>query len=98
MLSWDVRGYLYVEAMAFGAPVVAFGAAAVPETAGGAALVLADKSPAVVAEAIARVVNDSQVRASLIERGRARAAELSGPQAADRMRSVLEPLLAGAAR
>ena len=91
-------GVPLVEAMAFGVPVVAFGAAGVPETAGGAALVLADKSPAVVAEAIARVVDDSQVQASLIERGRARAAELSGPQAADRMRSVLEPLLAGAAR
>lgn len=62
-----------LEAMAFGVPVVAREYAAVPETVGGAGLVLpADASPAVAAEAVARIVGDEPVRQGLMAAGRAR--------------------------
>jgi glycosyltransferase involved in cell wall biosynthesis len=82
-----------VEAMGFGVPVVAFGAAAVPETVGDAGLVLGDKSPVVVAEAVRRVVVDSGLREELVVRGRRRAEELGLAASTARMREVLTPVL-----
>ncbi|HLG92580.1 MAG TPA: glycosyltransferase family 4 protein [Acidimicrobiales bacterium] len=54
-----------LEAMHHRLPVVAYGAAAVPDTVGGAGLVLADKSPLSVASAVHRVVSDPALRARL---------------------------------
>lgn len=51
-----------VEAMSRGVPVVAFGTAAVPETVGGAGLVLPDKDPLRFAAAVHRVVTDAALR------------------------------------
>lgn len=50
----DHEGYCVplVEALECGVPVVAFAAGAVPETAEGAAILLSDKSPSLVAEAV----------------------------------------------
>ena len=84
-----------VEALGFGVPVVAFGAAAVPETLGGAGLVLGEKSPGVVAEAVVRVLSDSVVREGLVSRGRVRAQELGLAASTARMRTTLQPLLGG---
>ncbi|MEQ8840646.1 MAG: glycosyltransferase, partial [Acidimicrobiales bacterium] len=80
-----------VEALGFGLPVVAFGAAAVPETLGGAGLLVGDKS--VVAEAVVRVLSDPVVREGLVVRGRVRAAELGLGVSRERMRATLQPLL-----
>ena len=85
-----------VEAMAAGVPVVAFGAAAVPETVGGAGVVLGEKSPAVVAEAVLRVVSDDGLRRELVEAGLVRVGELGPEVAGARMREVLAPVLAEA--
>ena len=85
-----------VEAMGFGVPVVAFGAAAVPETVAGAGVVLGDKSPVVVAEAVRRVVVDAGVREELVVRGRRRAEELGLAASTVRMRDALAPVLSGA--
>jgi glycosyltransferase involved in cell wall biosynthesis len=85
-----------VEAMSLGVPVVAFGSSAIPETVRDAGLVLADKSAAVMVEAIDRVLTDATVRDAMIERGRARAAALGPPASVRRMRDVLQPLLVGA--
>ena len=82
-----------VEALGFGVPVVAFGAAAVPETLAGAGLVLGDKSPGVVAEAVVRVLSDPVVREGLVSRGRVRARELGLAASTASMRAVLQPLL-----
>ncbi len=84
-----------VEALGFGLPVVAFGAAAVPETLGGAGLVLGVKSPGVVAEAVVRVLSDSVVREGLVARGRVRARELGLVASTAQMRATLQPLLEG---
>jgi glycosyltransferase involved in cell wall biosynthesis len=60
-------------------PIVAYSAAAVPETLGDAGLLLNDKTPAVVASAVARVVADPALRAALIAAGRRRLARFSLP-------------------
>jgi len=61
------------EAMGHGIPIVAYGVAAVPETVGGAGLVLPDKSPASFAAAVGRILSDEALRRHLASAGRARA-------------------------
>ncbi len=73
-----------LEAWWWGVPVVAFAAAAVPETLGGAGVLLGDKSPARVAAAVDRVVRDARVRAGLVAAGRER---LAGEFALERSRA-----------
>ena len=65
-----------VEAMAFGVPVVAWGSSAIPETARGAALLLDEPGPELVAEAVHAVLASADLRSALAQRGRARATEL----------------------
>ena len=83
-----------VEAMAWGVPVVAAAAAAVPETLGGAGVLLTDKSPVVVAAAVERVLVDVGLREGLVNRGLVRAQELGPDSARKRLREILTPLLA----
>ena len=83
-----------VEAMAWGVPVVAAAAAAVPETLGGAGVLLTDKSPVVVAAAVERVLVDVGLREGLVSRGLVRATELGPDSARKRLREILTPLLA----
>lgn len=85
-----------VEAMALGVPVVAYRSSALPETIGDAGIVVDDKSPAVVAEAIERVLGDDELRSELVGRGRARATQLTPPASVERTREILRGLLAGA--
>ena len=73
-----------LEAMAFDRPVVARACGAIPETAGGAALLLpADDDPALLAEAMATVLEDDDLRSTLVERGRARVAEFEPERSTD---------------
>jgi len=78
-------------------PVVAFAAAAVPETLDDAGLLLADKGPARVAASVARVASDEPLRRALVARGSDRLDEFSLPRTRARLAEVLKPLLAGAA-
>ena len=82
-----------VEAMAWGVPVVAAAAAAVPETLGGAGLLLTDKSPVVVAAAVERVLVDAGLRERLVSRGLVRARELGPGSARHRLREILTPMV-----
>lgn len=62
-----------LEAMALDVPVVARDFAAVPETMGGAGVLLpAEEAPVLAAEAISQVLSDDGLRAELIRRGRRR--------------------------
>ena len=61
-----------LEAMHFDVPVVAYASTAVPDTVGDAAVLLDDKDPAVVAEAVHRILTDDSLRASLVQAGRER--------------------------
>jgi glycosyltransferase involved in cell wall biosynthesis len=68
-----------VEAMRGGVPIVARAAAAIPETAGDAALLVDEDRPELVAELLHLARSDADLRRTLVARGRARA-ELYAPE------------------
>ncbi len=76
VMASDHEGFCVplAEAMGHGVPIVAYGVTAVPETVGGAGLVLDDKAPVPFAAAVARVLQDATLRAVLVQAGRERAA------------------------
>ncbi len=82
-----------LEAMHHEVPVVAYRAAAVPETLGGAGLVLDDKSPATVAAAVHRVLADAPLRTSLVAAGTARVADFSLGRTSRQLADVVTELL-----
>ena len=82
-----------LEAMLHEVPVVAFSAGAVPETVAGAGLLLDDKSPAFVAAAVHRVMQDESLRRALVRRGLERAKDFDHDRIADRLRTVVEELV-----
>jgi glycosyltransferase involved in cell wall biosynthesis len=83
-------GVPLLEAMHHRIPVVAFAAAAVPETVAGAAVLLRDKSPATVAAAVHRVITDGPLRDALISAGEDRLAGLSLRAAKRSFRTAIE--------
>ena len=87
-----------VEAMAFGLPVVALGAGAVPGTAGSGALVLADRSPLALAAAAHKVTADSGSRTRLVELGRARADDFSLARGRERWTQAIDAALEAGTR
>ena len=83
-------GVPLLEAMSFGVPVVAVGSTAVPETVGDAGLVLpAGSGPALVAEAVAAVLDDRGLRDQLTQRGRLRAAQFTPASTTSTMLTAL---------
>jgi glycosyltransferase involved in cell wall biosynthesis len=68
-------GLPLLEAMACGTPVVTSNITAMPETAGGSALLVAPTSVEQIADAIHRIVNNAPLRRELQDKGFARAAE-----------------------
>jgi L-malate glycosyltransferase len=82
-----------LEAMAHGVPVVALGAAAVPETLGDAGLLLGSKRPGLVAEAVARVMGDAGLRAALVAGGRERLQHFDLARSRRRLLDALAPIL-----
>ena len=84
-----------IEAMGAGVPVVAFAAAAVPETVRGAGVLLGAKDAATVAAAVDAVVGDPGRQAALAAAGRARAGEFDLARSAARFRAVMSELLDG---
>jgi glycosyltransferase involved in cell wall biosynthesis len=81
-----------VEAMWWGLPVVAFAAAAVPETVAGAGVLLEHKQPAYVAAAVDRVVRDDVLKAALVEAGHGRARDFAPEHTAATLLAALAPL------
>lgn len=70
-------GVPLIEAMACDLPVLAFGAAAVPETMGGRGIVFDEKHFAALAELVQLITTDAAMREQVIAGQRARVAELS---------------------
>jgi glycosyltransferase involved in cell wall biosynthesis len=66
-----------LEAMHAGVPVVAYAAAAVPETLGAGGVLLDVKDPVTVATAVHRVLRDAGVRDAVVAAGRRRLADFS---------------------
>ncbi len=83
-----------IEAMSRGVPVVAYAAAAVPETVGEAGALLPDKSPAFVASVVRELLADTSARASLVAAGRRRAARYAPPVASAAFCRAIESALA----
>jgi glycosyltransferase involved in cell wall biosynthesis len=82
-----------LEAMHHRLPIVAYAAAAVPETLGEGGLLLTDKSPVAVAAAVDRVLHDARVRNGIVEEGQARLAEFSTERVRERWVDALRSLL-----
>ena len=82
-----------LEAMHFGVPVVAYAAAAVPETVADGGVVLDDKDPVVVAAAVNRVLTDGALRAELVAAGRRRLDHFSLANNRERLLAALRPFV-----
>jgi len=78
-----------VEAMGRGVPVVAYGAAAVPETVGPAGIVLPSKEPLRFAAAVARVLGDAELRRHLAAAAARRVADFDRKTSAQRFVELL---------
>ena len=82
-----------IEALSQGLPVVARSAGAVPETLGGAGLLLPDGDAALAAEVLAAVLTRHDVRAALHTRSEHRLADLAPELIEQRLLAALAPLL-----
>ena len=83
-----------LEAMAFDVPVVARACAAIPETVADGGLLLPSWAGAeLIAEAIARVIDDSALRRDLVERGRARLREFTEMDASVSMLAAISEVV-----
>jgi glycosyltransferase involved in cell wall biosynthesis len=83
-------GIPVLEAMSYGAPVIACDCTAIPEAAGDAALLVSPGDVRQFAEAIFRVVRDDAFAAELRARGIARAREMTWTRTASATLDVLE--------
>jgi glycosyltransferase involved in cell wall biosynthesis len=85
-------GVPLIEAMHNKLPIVAYDAAAVPETMGGGGLLLSEKSPVTVAAAVDRIMRDAAVRDGLVAAGRRRLADFSPERIAAAWRDAVSVL------
>lgn len=81
------------EAMYFDVPIVAYAAAAVPETLGGSGIVLEEKTPELTAAVLHRLVTDEGLRAAVIENQRERLGDFAGEKVAQRFAALFEAFL-----
>ena len=86
-------GVPLLEAMHHRLPIVAYGSSAIPETVGGAGLVLGDKAPATVAAAVHRVVTDDRLRHALGDAAGRRLADFALPKTRQAFRAAIEAVL-----
>ena len=87
-------GLPVLEAMSYGAPVVASNASSVPEAGGDAACYVAPDDDAALASAILRVAEDPTYAGELRRRGPVRAAQFSWERTASRTLATIEATLA----
>ena len=86
-------GLTPLEAMACGTPVVVSDRSSLPEVVGDAGLLIDPESPESLTTALARVLDDSPLRASLRQQGLIRSAEFSWARAAHQTMAVYEQVL-----
>jgi glycosyltransferase involved in cell wall biosynthesis len=87
-------GLPVLEAMAYGTPVIASGAASVPEAGGDAALYFPASDANALAGLLQRVLTDDALAADLRSRGLARATYMTWEACADKSLSAIEAALA----
>lgn len=88
-------GLPVLEAMAAGAPVLTSDRSSLPEIAGRSAVLVSPFDVKGIAIALARLLEDERLRADLIERGRARAAQYSWTSAAHELLAGLRTIVRG---
>jgi len=86
-------GYASLEAMALGTPVVAVRAPGATEALEAAALLVDTAAPHLLADAIRRVADDSELRVELVESGRRRVTPLRWERAATELAAVFRRTL-----
>jgi glycosyltransferase involved in cell wall biosynthesis len=86
-------GIPLVESMRFGVPVIAFASTAVPETLGGAGILVTRKHFPVVAEIIHLLQSDADLREKVIARQTIRAQELAPDRTLEQIRSHLDVVI-----
>jgi glycosyltransferase involved in cell wall biosynthesis len=91
--EYEGFGLTVLEAMAAGCAVVAVAVTSVPEVAGDAALLVPRSDPALLGDALSRLLDDPAARASLAERGRQRAAMFTWQETARRTCGVYDEVL-----
>lgn len=84
-----------LEAMAHHLPVVAHRAAAVPETVGGAGVILDRPTSTAMAVAVQRVLTDPALRAGMAQAARSQLERLAGTRAREATRAAIDAALAG---
>ena len=89
-------GLPVLESMACGTPVVAANAAALPEVVGDAGLLVNPKDPESIAEAIARILDDSSLADDLRWRGLERARRFTWRRTAEKTLVFYRQILSGA--
>ena len=93
-MSWhEGVGVPLLEAMHRDVPVVAFGAAAVPETLAGAGITVLTSDPVTVAQALAVLQSDPEVRSRVVDRQRRRVAEYDPAAVEAKLSQTLLPAL-----
>jgi glycosyltransferase involved in cell wall biosynthesis len=80
-----------LEAMQFRVPVIAYAAAAVPETLAGAGVLVKEKEFPAIAELVGRILADPPLKTAIVERQLPRLASFSREAVAARVRSLLGP-------
>jgi glycosyltransferase involved in cell wall biosynthesis len=80
---WEGFGWPPLEAMASGTPVICSDRGSLGEVAGDAALIVNPEEPEEIAVAIARVLNEENLRRSLILKGMQRAKQFTWERAAE---------------
>ncbi len=89
-------GLPVLEAMTLGTPVVTSNSSSLPEVAGDAAILVNPHETTSIAEGIYLVINDSQLRQELIDKGEARAQLFSWEKTAKETLKAYKKVLAGA--
>ncbi|MGD9572521.1 MAG: glycosyltransferase family 4 protein [Thermoleophilia bacterium] len=74
-----------IEAMASGLPIVAYASSAIPETLGGAGLLLPEKPPSLVAEAVMEALDNPALSSGVAAARRERLAHFSQPALVERL-------------